>query len=243
MPLPPLPKPGAPFAGVPTAPKRSLVVVLAAVVVLALLALAWFVDRPLALELQQGVTPAWRKIARVYDDLGDSEKYLIVALVLYIWSLVGMRRGWTCPIRAGFDRVARCSLFLIVTMAISGLATWILKMVVARSRPELLHNTGFYGLGDMYSGDPFDSFPSSHTLTAFAVAFVIGAIAPRLRILAVVLAFGVAFARMAIQQHFLSDVLASACIAWAIATYMAPRMLSPAYTWPVRTPWRWWQRR
>src|SRR5690606_39973655 len=84
------------------------------------------------------------------------------------------------------------SMLLLGTMAIGGLVTLALKRIVARARPDLLLEQGLHGLGAPFAGEPYDSFPSSHTLTAFAVAAVIGHIAPRWRLPVLALAAVVA---------------------------------------------------
>jgi membrane-associated phospholipid phosphatase len=71
-------------------------------------------------------------------------------------------------------------------------------------------------------GDP--SFPSGHTMTAFAAAVVVGAFYPRLRWLLLGLATLVGLSRVYLGVHFLADVLAGAAAGVAIglcAVWMA----------------------
>ncbi|WP_227746493.1 phosphatase PAP2 family protein [Bordetella bronchiseptica] len=144
--------------------------------------------------------------------------------------------GWTC------EKIARAGMLLLATLTAGGLATWVLKNVVARARPEVLLDDGIYGMGRMFAGNPFNSFPSSHTQTAFAVAAVLGILAPRWRWPALALAALVAISRVINRDHYLSDVCAAALIAVVAAYAIKPYVLSPRYTWPLRAPWRWRKR-
>jgi len=84
----------------------------------------------------------------------------------------------------------------IISQALVGVATGILKPVVARVRP-------YGGVG---------SFPSGHTATAFAAAVVLAHRFPRFKYIFYLLAAGVGVTRILLNKHFPSDVLAGAAI-------------------------------
>ncbi|MFA4914853.1 MAG: phosphatase PAP2 family protein [Burkholderiaceae bacterium] len=202
--------------------------------------LFFFVDMPLARTLHVSSTPWVFAVFNVIDELGSSELYLAPALVLYVWALLAARRGWTLPLGRDADRVARGSLFVILTMALGGIVTVLLKNLVARARPELLIEQGLYGFGTAFArAHEFDSFPSSHTQAAFAAAAALAILAPRLRVPLMLLACSVATARVVNLDHYLSDVLGAAFIALSSAAFLAPRILNADSGWPLRTPWRW----
>jgi undecaprenyl-diphosphatase len=56
------------------------------------------------------------------------------------------------------------------------------------------------------------SFPSGHSITAFAIAFSIGLFYPQLQGCLLVIAFLIAGSRIILGMHFLSDVLAGSVI-------------------------------
>jgi undecaprenyl-diphosphatase len=56
------------------------------------------------------------------------------------------------------------------------------------------------------------SFPSGHSITAFAVAVVIGSFYPHLLVCLLLAATSIAASRIILGMHFLSDVLAGAAI-------------------------------
>jgi len=62
------------------------------------------------------------------------------------------------------------------------------------------------------------SFPSGHTITAFAAALSIGAFYPLLMPALLFCAISIAASRVLLGMHFLSDVIAGACIGAILAT-------------------------
>lgn len=242
--LPPESAPGVPNSSLAAAgATRSVrdVAITVGVAVLLLLMSRW-VDQPLTRALAANV-PHWvDAIFEEIGDMGDSGGYIVGGLLGYVVSLVGLRSGWASRLHALLERLARYCVLLLGTMAIGGLITLALKKVVSRARPEELFERGFHGLGIPFAGDPFDSFPSSHTLTAFAVAAVIRQISPRWGWPALGVAGLVAFSRVVNLDHYLSDVSAAAFIALMVAHYLAPHVLQDHRRWMFRAPWHWWRR-
>lgn len=97
-----------------------------------------------------------------------------------------------------------CILGALVCSAI--LVNIFLKKITHRTRPFLLNDDR-----ETLITPPGDySFPSGHTFSSFAAATAIYAYAPRLGVLALVYAGSIAFSRLYLYVHFLSDVLCSA---------------------------------
>lgn len=83
----------------------------------------------------------------------------------------------------------------------------ILKNVTKRPRPYEARGE----LRDIIIKQPKDfSFPSGHTFSSFAAATAIAHFSPRLGIAALVYAAGIAFSRLYLYVHYISDVLTSA---------------------------------
>jgi membrane-associated phospholipid phosphatase len=211
------------------------------VVVLLLVGSAWWVDLSLAVWLQQNVTPGVDHVFQQVGRLGNSGMYVGAALTVYVGSLSAVARGWAGPTRGGYASWTRGSLLLLATLMVGGLITLILKKTVARARPQAFFDNGIYGLGAPFCGKPFDSFPSSHTFTAFAVAAVIGVIRPAWRWPAMALAGMVAVSRLVNLNHYLSDVGAAALIAIVTAHILAPHIWNEGQIWAVQPPWRWFK--
>jgi len=129
-----------------------------------------------------------------------------------------------------------------ISMAIAGLAAGLLgqivKFAVGRTRPELW-------LGPFHHARASaTSFPSGHTVGAFALAGVL-LFASRnlpLRIIAIALAFAVGLARILAFRHWASDVTASACVGLIVAAIVtaaipaAETSEAPDPATPGRTP-------
>lgn len=216
---------------------------LGCVLALAAGACALWVDLPLAMWIKKTVSDGVDESFEWVGEMGESGRYVGVALAFYVIGLVGLARGWRNPVRMSFSAMARGSLLMLSTMAVGGLVVLVLKRSVARARPDLYFDSGIYGLGESFSRvQHFNSFPSSHTYAAFAVAVVLGILAPRWRWVFLLLAALVALSRLVNLDHYLSDVMAAAGIALLVGHVLAPRVLCSKYGWPLRAPWRWWQK-
>ena len=87
--------------------------------------------------------------------------------------------------------------------------------------PSLV-GTGTYGFHPFQRGDDIGSFPSGHAcrILAFATVWIIGM--PRSRtvqVIAVVLSVPMLVSLVAMDYHFVGDVIAGSVLGWMIATY------------------------
>lgn len=104
-------------------------------------------------------------------------------------------------------RVSPEATFCIVLALVAStlLANILLKRVLRRDRPFVSRDDR-----NTIIEPPSDfSFPSGHTFSSFAAATAILMHAPRLGIVALVYASGIAFSRLYLYVHYLSDVLFS----------------------------------
>jgi len=104
--------------------------------------------------------------------------------------------------------------------AAGGVIVQLVKLAVGRTRPELW-------LGPFHQARASaSSFPSGHTVGAFALAgvLILNAESKTLRVIAALLALAVALSRVLAFRHWTSDVTASAAIGLlAAATLRSPR--------------------
>ena len=115
---------------------------------------------------------------------------------------------------------ARLGLAVLVANALSHAAVQVLKRTVVRARPC---DPGGHPLAVVDLPDPF-SFPSGHAAAATAVAATVTLVDPVLGPVVLPLAALVAYSRVHLRVHHVSDVLAGAALGLAGAM-VASRLL------------------
>jgi membrane-associated phospholipid phosphatase len=164
-----------------------------------------FFDRPVLAWAEYIQSDFTRDIIRILNRLGGGMNPVMLVAFLFIAGICYRERRWIA---------------YAIAMSIAGLAAGVfaqvIKHLVGRARPELW-------LGPMhYAPGSSTSFPSGHTVGAFALAGVLifGSRSLGVRLLAFALAAGVGLSRVLAFRHWLSDVTASAVIglvtAWIV---------------------------
>ncbi len=108
--------------------------------------------------------------------------------------------------------------FLWFCVLIPSLVCLFLKTVLGRSRPGLLFNEGIYGFFGFHTGAQYWSFPSGHTTTITGMAFGLCILFPKYTYWFIAAALTIAFSRILLTQHFLSDVLMAAYLSFLEVT-------------------------
>ncbi len=183
-----------------------------------IVALTWLLaDVPLVRWAEVVQSDGTEDIIRIFNRLGGGMNPPMIVIFFIVAGLAYGRRRWL-----GYG----------VAMALAGTAAGIvaqiLKFAVGRIRPELWLGPFHYARGAA------NSFPSGHTVGAFALGGVL-MIASRnlpLRITAFVLAVAIAVARVLAFRHWTSDVVASALIgllaAWVASVSVTGLTTGPA---------------
>lgn len=184
---------------------------------LAITAFVWLVlDSPLMAWAEGVQSDFTEDVVRIFNRLGGGMNPVMIVAFFLVAGIAYVERKWVA---------------YAIAMAMAGLAAGILaqivKHLVGRARPELW-------LGPMhYAPGSSTSFPSGHTVGAFALAGVLafGSRSLAVRAFALTLASGVALSRVLAFRHWPSDVTASAVIglvtAW-IVTETVVRRVEPA---------------
>jgi membrane-associated phospholipid phosphatase len=141
---------------------------------------------------------------------GESTYYLVVSLSLFIFF------RWIRGNRLHADR----ALLFFSNIVLSGIVANIVKFLVGRLRPKMFFENGLYGFDPFHVGYEFNSFPSGHATTVFAIAATCSIYWPKYRIFFFTLAATVALSRLVLTSHYLGDVLAGACIGTMTAVVM-----------------------
>lgn len=165
-------------------------------------------------DLMRGAGPSVFVFFRAVTEAGDSKWTLIPTGALGLISLVAGRYLISGHRLAAMARWLSAALFFIFTsVAFSGIAANIIKVIVGRGRPKLLDQSGFIGLDPFTLDASFHSFPSGHTNTAVALALGISLLIPRWRTGLLTVAGIVGFSRAAVNAHFVTDVIGGAALA------------------------------
>ena len=172
-----------------------------------------FVDVPLA-EYMKGITPETYHFFYAITKAGDS-KYVLVPMVLVLPFLLAMRQALgDGSVRRTINWLSAAIGFVFISVASSGLLVNLIKGIVGRTRPKLWFLDGDYGFVPFTFGDyDYNSFPSGHSNTIFALAIALSFFIPRFRMLLIAFASVVAFSRIALTAHYLTDVLTGSAIA------------------------------
>jgi undecaprenyl-diphosphatase len=198
-------------------------------------------------DLMQNAEPHVFLFFRAVTEIGDSKWTLVPAGVLGILLYFAGKYGFSGRRSAALSNwLASTFFFIFASVALSGIAANVIKVIVGRGRPKLLDQMGFTGFQPFTLDGAFHSFPSGHTNTAFALAIAISFLIPRWRGGLLALASVVGFSRIAVDAHFLTDVIGGAALAvpttWWLRQWFAAhglvftkgRMGEYALRWPGR---------
>lgn len=157
--------------------------------------------------------------------------YLVATGLLFAFLRWGGEWEKLKPREATMRGLAYIPGFIFVAVASSGLVADLLKVVVARTRPKLLFESGAYDFTWFGFRADHWSFPSGHATTAAALMAALWCLWPRPFWLYVAAAALVAASRVITGQHFVSDVVAGAAIGVVVtrlvALWLLPRRDAP----------------
>ena len=155
-------------------------------------------------DLMQDTDPHLFVFFRAVTEIGDSKWTLVPTGVIGLLLLFAGRyvlSGRRLIVMTNW--LASALLFIFASVALSGIAANIIKVIVGRGRPKLLDQTGFTGFDPFTFNANFHSFPSGHTNTAFALALAVSFLIPKWRGGLLAVAGAVGFSRVAVNAHFL----------------------------------------
>jgi membrane-associated phospholipid phosphatase len=155
-------------------------------------------------------SPAWKTLPLdlyigIVNPIGYGLTLLVVTLAL-------CAVGWF----AKRPRLYEAAWFASWTFVIAGSIEFALKHLVGRPRPDS-GALSMLPIGPSYTPN-FDSFPSGHATSVFAVACALGHFYPRLRWPLYLLAGSISLGRLYLDRHYVSDVLGGALIGIVVTT-------------------------
>jgi len=162
-----------------------------------------FIDIKAALWFHTINNGRYSDLFNIITDFGESQWYLITGMLFF----VVLRK--TYPLRA------QPGLFLASSVAASGVSADVIKYLAGRARPILYFSEQLYGFNCFHYEYEWISFPSGHAATAFSAAIVFTTLYPRWRILFLFAGTLIAFSRIFLTQHYISDVIAGSFLGMA----------------------------
>jgi membrane-associated phospholipid phosphatase len=169
-------------------------------------------------------TPFWNDLIRGFEAItGMAINNFLGPALLAVTALV-------CTAYQPWRKQVRPLVFVAACWALSRLGASLLKESFGRLRPHHV-----LAAHDMSAASAFfrggGSFPSGHAAHAFGLCLPLSLLFPRYGILFIGLAALVAIARVAVNDHYVADVLASlawaALVTWLLARLLVPRTLAP----------------
>lgn len=168
----------------------------------------------------------WRAPFFFITDYGLSDWILIPSLFLMLlfWlARLPLNGLW----RQASGELALLSAYIFVGVGLPGLMTNLLKRIVGRGRPSEFEDSGAFAFQNLFNDWTYQSFPSGHSATAVATAFVIGFRWPRLFPVLCVIGVVVAISRVPVGMHYPTDVFAGSVVgmlgAYLVRNFFAKR--------------------
>ena len=172
---------------------RPISLIALAVIILSYL----FIDPPLA-QYFKTISPFLYRTAKDFTDLIDPKyHYILWPSLFFIFGYIAKNELW-----------AKRSLLITISVPLTNLLVELLKRLLGRARPDLLFTEHFYGFTFFSSSNAFYSFPSGHACTIGAICGAFACFYPRYWAQLLAACIILAFSRVMVNAHFLSDVIA-----------------------------------
>jgi membrane-associated phospholipid phosphatase len=111
-------------------------------------------------------------------------------------------------------------LLILTSIPISNFLVWFIKCFTGRARPELLFTQNLYGFTFFKWAQPFESFPSGHACTIGALCGALACFYPRWSFPLMAVGFLLAFSRVVLTFHFLSDIIAGLALGLLVSQWI-----------------------
>jgi undecaprenyl-diphosphatase len=154
---------------------------------------------------------AWLWPVRILTDFGKAAYVLwpLAATLVLIALLFPRARGMARAVLLGFGTRILFIFFAVLLPALTG---EIIKDIVGRGRPFVGGQANAFNFSHFAGTEAYASFPSGHATAAFALAFAVSAVWPRLRGVMLIYAILIGATRLVLLAHHPSDVVAGALL-------------------------------
>jgi membrane-associated phospholipid phosphatase len=192
--------------------KTNLQILLGSILFIGLeLAVFYVIDQPLAHYMRDAdaARPDIINIFRFITDFAEAKWYLCPVGIILIGCWFLLRKSLvSADIRQRIGRLVQPLMFFFLTIAVSGIVTNMIKPLLGRARPVESDRSQAYGFDPIIFDSSWHSMPSGHATTAAALAMTLTILFPRGRLVWWGVGMVLAFSRVVVNAHYLSDVLA-----------------------------------
>ena len=157
--------------------------------------------------MAQHQSRAMRNFMRYVSLFGDWPGHTVLGLILLAVAWVRGCKKWT-----------RIFLSMLIAMSIAGLAGSVIKRTIPRPRP-CVHSELRWG--GQRSSSKYQAFPSGHVLASMAFFSALFLARRRLGLACLPIPILIAFSRMYLGAHYLSDVVCAAVLGFLCALLVA----------------------
>jgi len=171
-----------------------------------------FIDKSIALYFHNVNTTneSIHNIFSLITSFGNSAWYLIPSLLLFVY--FKKIKNYTSG--------ATIALYIFVTNAVAGILVWLFKVPFGRARPVEFLQENIYGFQWFEFKPDYVSFPSGHTITIISTVVAFSLLFPKWRYLFLPLGALIAFSRVALTEHYMSDVIFASFLGTMVALFL-----------------------
>jgi undecaprenyl-diphosphatase len=162
------------------------------------IALGFYFDDSVRDFMVQHQNPAMRSFMRYVSILGDWPLHLALGLLLLAVAWISDSKKWT-----------RIFLAMLIAMAIAGLTGHVIKRTIPRPRPSVHAEMRW---GGPHFSSKYHSFPSGHVGASTAFFCTLLLASRRIGLACLPILIVIAFSRMYLGAHYLSDVVCAAVL-------------------------------
>lgn len=157
--------------------------------------------------IAQHQSGAMKNLMRNVSRFGDWPEHVALGLVLFVLAIWRGSRKWK-----------RIFAAMILACALAGLVARVVKITAGRARPSVQTEAEWNG---PRLGSKYNAFPSGHTAASTAFFAVLAFASWRIGLWLLWIPLLIAFSRMYVAAHYLSDVVFAAMLGALVALIVA----------------------
>lgn len=176
-----------------------------------------FWDAPLAWYFELQLDRDIHNLMGTVTEAANSAIWFGVAVTGFIVSRHVAKRASTAQEADRFLHYARAWTFMVVSMLTAATVLNALKLIIGRYRPRYMFNEDLVGFEPFSVALKMASFPSGHAQSIWSAMIALMFLTPRYIPVYAVIAITVSASRFLTAVHFVSDVIMSAFLSYAVA--------------------------